>query len=289
MQAWKRKSVVVAAGLMLAAALSACGWLDNKQKDWIFNVSDRSWGGYATGAHGFEDVFIPVGNSEKIHGWWAQARNETRAGANNTASTVLYLHGTRWNLSGSANRIQRWQERGFNVLAIDYRGFGQSSGGQPSEDKAYEDARSALAWLRANRPDTRGYVLVGHSLGGAVAIELAASEQNVKGLVTEATFTSMRGMAERTPARFLPLSLVLTQKFESIDKIDRVKVPTLIVHGKADSLVPVEMAHELFAKVKAPKEILIVDNGTHHNIGWVAGDAYNAALTRLLAGVTHLQ
>lgn len=279
MQVWARKSLMVCGAVVMAAALSACGWLDHKQKDWIFNVSERTWGGYATGAHGYEDLYIPVGSGERIHGWWARAR-----GANATsASTILYLHGTRWNLSGSASRISRWQDRGYNVLAIDYRGFGQSSPGQPSEQKTYEDGRAALAWLRANRPDPRGYLLVGHSLGGAVAIELAASEPSVKGLVTEATFTSLRGMAERTPARFLPLSLVLTQKFESVEKIDRVKVPTLIVHGQQDSLVPVEMAHQLFARVKAPKEILIVADGTHHNVGWAAGDAYSAALGRLFA------
>jgi uncharacterized protein len=281
---WFRRLLVWTATAVVAGSLAACGWLDHKQKDWIFNVSDRTWGAYASGAHGFQDVLIPVGQDERLHGWWVSGRVDgSSASAHLPARTILYLHGTRWNLSGSATRISRWRDRGYNVLAIDYRGFGQSSAGQPSEAKTYEDARAALRWLRQNRPDARGYVLVGHSLGGAVAIELAVSEQDIAALVTEATFTSMQGMAERTPARYLPLSLVLTQRFDSINKIGKVRVPTLIVHGTQDSLVPVAMARELYDRVAAPKELLIIDGANHHNVGALGGGDYEAALRKLLS------
>jgi uncharacterized protein len=273
-----RKILTTVAALFLTATLAACGWLDHKQKEWIFNVSDRTWGGYTTGAHGFEDVIIPVGADEHIHAWWAPAPQ--RVG--NPARTVLYLHGTRWNLSGSANRIARWRDWGYNVLAIDYRGFGRSSPGQPSETKTYEDARAALAWLRATHPDPRGYVLVGHSLGGAVAIDVAANDGPVALLVTEATFTSMKSMAERTPARYLPLSMVLTQRFDSVNKIAKVKAPMLIVHGTDDTLIPVSMAQELYARATSAKELLLVPGGTHHNLAGRAGETYLQAVGRLL-------
>jgi hypothetical protein len=276
MDRFKRPALLCFA-VFAALSLGACAWLDSKQKDWIFAVSDRAWGGYVSGTTGYEDVFIPVGN-ERIHAWWAKA-----PGTASNAPTVLYLHGSRWNLSGSVHRIARWQARGFNVLAIDYRGFGRSSPGQPSEAKCYEDARAALAWLRAERPGAGGLYLVGHSLGGAVAIELAIGDAGVAGIVVESTFTSMYDMASRTAARFLPLDTLLTQRFDSIAKVGRLNVPILIVHGTQDSLVPVEMAHALYAKARDPKQLLIIEGASHHNVGPAGGAEYDAAIRRWLA------
>ena len=110
---------------------------------------------------------LPVrGKAERLHGLWLP---HTKA----SAPVLLYLHGARWNVAGSSGRVRRMQELGFSVLAIDYRGFGKSSAGLPSEQTAAEDARAAWDWLAREYPGRPRYIF-GHSLGGAIAIDLAA-------------------------------------------------------------------------------------------------------------------
>src|SRR3989344_5833081 len=156
--------------LTLAIAVTAgCATLDAKQREWIFQPSDRSWGGAQSTAD-MQDLWIDFqsdasGKAERLHGLWlAHERAD--------APVLLYLHGARWNVAGSSGRIRRMQELGFSVLAIDYRGFGQSSAGLPSEATASEDARAAWDWLAQQQPGKPRYIF-GHSLGGAIAIDLA--------------------------------------------------------------------------------------------------------------------
>ncbi|MEP6702749.1 MAG: alpha/beta fold hydrolase [Betaproteobacteria bacterium] len=183
------------------------------------------------------------------------------------APALLYLHGARWNLTGSSGRIARYRQLGFSVLAIDYRGFGKSSGDMPSEDMAYEDGRAAWDYMQKLTPGSRHYVY-GHSLGGAVAIEVARNNPAVAGLILEATFTSIRDMAHQYAWGWLPVDLVLTQRFDSLEKIAEVKAPTLFIHGKADKLVPPAMSEQLFAATQAPKQLLLIDGAGHSNIAW---------------------
>ena len=116
-----------------------------------------------------------------MHGWWIPARDPD-------APALLYLHGTRWSLGRNLDRISRWREVGFAVLAIDYRGFGRSDGDLPSETGIYADAQAAWEHLRLRQPDARRRFLYGHSLGGAVAIDLATRNADVAALVVESTF-----------------------------------------------------------------------------------------------------
>ena len=124
----------------------------------------------------------------KLHGLWAES-------ANAQAPVLLYLHGARWDVRGSAHRIRRMQELGFSVLGIDYRGFGRSSSELPSENLAVEDARAAWAWLQHRFPDRQRYIF-GHSLGGAIAVHLAADVDDERGLIVEGSFTSIPDVVE---------------------------------------------------------------------------------------------
>jgi len=180
---------------------------------------------------------------------------------------MLYLHGARWNLTGSSSRIARYRQLGFSVLAIDYRGFGKSSGEMPSEEMAYEDARAAWGMLAKLAPGAPHYVY-GHSLGGAIAVEIARNNPAVAGLILEATFTSIRDMAHQFAWSWLPVDLVLTQRFDSLEKIADVKAPTLFIHGLSDRLVPASMSEQLYAATTAPKRLLLIDGAGHSNIAW---------------------
>jgi len=163
------------------------------------------------------------------------------------------------------------------VLAVDYRGFGQSSDLSPSEDTAYEDAEAAWAYLARIAPKSPHYI-VGHSLGGAIAVELARRRPDASGLVLEATFTSVKDMVAHSSWSFLPVDLILTQEFDALKKIPELKVPLLVVHGTRDAIVPFEMGEKLYAAARAPKRFIKVEGGSHHNLSYVGFDEYRDAL-----------
>ena len=186
--------------LLLAAMLSGCAALHEKQGEWIFQPSTRDWGGGPGTVPDMADVWIAfqserTGAPVRLHALWHAAYPDDAA-RTERAPVMLDLHGARWNVTGSAHRVRRMQELGFSVLALDYRGFGKSDNTHPSEDLAYEDALAAWKWLAANYPQRQRFIF-GHSLGGAIAIHLAAQVSDEAGTIVEGTFTSIPDVAAR--------------------------------------------------------------------------------------------
>ena len=216
---------------------------------------------------------MTVSGEQKVHAWYLPNDDAN-------APVVLYFHGAGWNLTGSVTRIDRWRKLGFSVLAIDYRGFGQSAAVAPTEASAYEDAEAAWAYLGKLAPGRKRFI-VGHSLGGAIAAELALRHPEASGLVLEATFTSVRDMAEQSAWGFLPVALILTEKFDTLAKIGELKVPVLLTHGTRDTVVPVQMSRRLYEAAHAPKKLVVVEGAGHHNLSGAGFDAYRAAIAEL--------
>jgi alpha-beta hydrolase superfamily lysophospholipase len=250
-----------------------CAYWTEKQGELIFRPTKDVWRGFNGAAASFDEHWIPVGNGHKLHAWWIKAEQAD-------APVILYLHGARWNLTGSVTRVDRWRKLGFTVLAVDYRGFGQSSDLTPSEETAYEDAEAAWAYLAQIAPKSPRYI-VGHSLGGAIAVELARRRPDAAGLVLEATFTSVREMIAQSPWSFLPVDLILTQEFDALRKIPELKVPLVVVHGTRDAIVPFEMGEKLYNAARSPKRFVKVEGGSHHNLSYVAYDDYLSAIAWL--------
>ncbi len=262
------------AAVALVAASAGCAYLNEKQGELILRPTQDTWWGYQNAGLAYDERWIPVGgNGDRLHAYWSPADDKA-------APVLLYLHGARWNLTGSVTRIERWRKMGFTVLAIDYRGFGKSTQASPSEQLAYEDAEAAWDYLAKAEPARKRYI-VGHSLGGAIATELAMRRPDASGLVLEATFTSIRDMVEHTAWRYVPVGLILTQEFDTLSKVPRLRLPTLIVHGTRDSVVPYEMGERLYAAAAGPKRFIRVEGGSHHNLSAVAADQYRAALRDL--------
>lgn len=252
------------AALVLGIA-GGCATLDSKQSEWIFRPVRDNWRGYQGVPSGVEEVWlrVPSAPDEKVHGWWS-------AQADPHAPVVLYLHGARWNLTGSSFRIERWRAMGFAVLAIDYRGFGQSSGELPTERKAYEDAALAWEWLKARVPEASRRFIYGHSLGGAIAADLAAKlpAGEAAGLITESTFTSVPDVVAASRYGWLPVGFLITQRFEVLERMRKVAMPKLIMHGTADSVIPHEMADTLYAAASEPKQLVKFEGASHSGIAW---------------------
>lgn len=264
------------------ALLAGCATLDEKQRVWIFQPSDRSWSGGVYAAESMEDVWIDFHSTEdkedvRLHGLWAQHENFA---ANPQAPVLLYLHGARWNVTGSAFRMRRMEELGFSVLGIDYRGFGQSTKRLPSERTASEDARAAWDWLAQRYPDRPRYIF-GHSLGGAIAIDLATQVSDEKGTLVEGTFTSIPDVVSTFKWGWLPVSLLITQRFESVKRVPDIGSPLLVVHGTDDKLILPELGQRLYEAARQPKALVMVEGGSHHNTNSVGQAQYRAALADL--------
>ena len=277
---WIRSSRVrwALAALTLLLALAGCQTLDEQQRRWIFQPSDRAWGNSAAAADGLQDVWIDFDSEEtgqptRLHGLWLPA-------ARADAPVLLYLHGARWDVRGSAWRMRRMQELGFAVLGIDYRGFGQSTPQLPSETLAYEDARAAWAWLGQRHPQARRFVF-GHSLGGAIAVHLASEVSDAAGLMVEGSFTSIADVVRSFKWGWLPVGPLITQRFDAGARIRAARVPVLVVHGSDDRLIPPDLGRALFDRASEPKRFVLVEGGTHHNTNGLAQDQYRQALSEL--------
>lgn len=232
------------------------------------------WWGFDPANYQFTEHWVDIGSTgQRLHAWWLPADEAN-------APVVLYLHGARWNLTGSVTRIDRWKKLGFSVLAVDYRGFGKSTNVAPTEALAYEDAEAAWDYLARLAPGRPRYI-VGHSLGGAIATELARRRPEASGLVLEATFTSVRDMISYSKWSFLPVGLILNQEFNTLEKIAEVKVPVLVTHGTRDSIVPFEMGERLYQAANSPKQFIRVEGAGHHNLSGAAFNQYRAALREL--------
>lgn len=278
----KRWSLLAAALALFALLAAGCATLDEQQREWIFQPSDRSWGNTAAMTVGMKDVWIDfnsetTGEAARLHGLWLGDEPES-----SDTPVLLFLHGARYNVAGSAPRIQRMHELGFSVLAIDYRGFGKSSAGLPSEDTAREDARAAWDWLAKHHPQQRRYIM-GHSLGGAIGIELAAEVNDESGTIVESTFTSIADVARSFKWGWLPFGPFITQRFEAIKSVKNIGSPLLVVHGSADSLINPTLGRKLYEAATVPKLFVLVKGGSHHNTGSIGEAQYRAALSQLFS------
>ena len=211
-----------------------------------------------------------------LHGWWIPH-------SSSDAPAVLYLHGNSGNISSNRNIsvIQALHRAGFAVLAIDYRGYGRSAMALPSESALYADAQAAWERMLTLAPHAKKRLIYGHSLGGAVAIDLALTATNLDALVVEGTYTSFAEVVQTTRYGWLPLSLILTQKYASDEKIKNIRVPKLFIHGSLDEIIPVEMGKRLYAISLEPKSLLIVPDGRHRDTAVKAGGEWIKAMRRL--------
>jgi pimeloyl-ACP methyl ester carboxylesterase len=229
----------------------------------------------------FEDVQIPVagssGDVQRIHAWFLPAQQPT-------GKFLLYLHGSALNIEANIVHAQRYRKLGLSVLLVSYRGYGKSDGTFPAEASLYDDAEAAFNYLIAQKnASAESIVIYGHSLGGAVAIHLALNHPDAAGLIVEATFTSIVDMANLNPKyKFLPIALIVNQRFESRKKVQRLQLPVLYLHGTLDSLVPPQMSRALYERTRAPKQIKLIPGGGHNNSAAVGGEHYLQAVRSFL-------
>ncbi|MBE9117310.1 alpha/beta hydrolase [Lusitaniella coriacea LEGE 07157] len=236
----------------------------------------------------YEEVWLSVPTQketvERLHGWWLPAASQSE-------NVLLYLHGNGENISANIVQAQPFHQAGLDIFLFDYRGYGKSEGDFPHEEQVYEDAQVALNYLIEQRGiSPQNIIVYGHSLGGAIAIELTWRNPNLAGLIVESSFTSMRKIVGYSKVyRLFPSGVILHQKFDSIEKIKSLKMPLLLIHGTDDTTVPHFMSQELFDAATEPKQFLSVPDAGHNDVATVGGSSYLEAVRDFLQQVKQPQ
>ncbi len=191
--------------------------------------------------------------------------------------TILFSHGNAEDLGSVVPFMQQFYDRGYSVLMYDYRGYGTSEG-RPSTRHAKQDVAAAYDWLvREKGVAPQRIISQGRSLGGALAIWLAAHRE-VGGLIVEVSFVSAFRVMTHWP-------LLPWDKFNNLNLIRRAPCPVLVVHGTADDIILFWHGQKLFDAAPEPKQHLWIEGGTHNDYVYVAGDEYIDAIQRFIAGL----
>jgi fermentation-respiration switch protein FrsA (DUF1100 family) len=225
----------------------------------------------------FEHVFLETSDGQTIHAWWMPA-DAPRA-------VVAYFHGNGGNLSLWNDILAGIRARQLSVFALDYRGYGRSSG-QPSERGLYRDVDAALAWLDASEQAREApLVYWGRSLGATMAA-YAASRRAPAGVILEAGFPDARSVLLSVPPMWV-LSWLSSYTFPTARWMQNVTAPVLMLHGDRDSVVPYRAGRRLYDRIDAPKQFVTIAGGDHNDaepaqpeVYWNAVDAFIDGLAR---------
>jgi len=215
----------------------------------------------------FEDVYFDSTDGIRLHGWFLPAKSQAKG-------TILFAHGNGENISTHIASIYWLPASGYNVFAFDYRGYGRSQG-KPDIDGAMADFETALQTLVTRRDiDANRIVVLGQSLGGAIAIAAVAQSplrSHIKAVVADSAFSSYRAITREKMSEFIlawPLQwlpwLTMTDKYSPIDSISLLSpIPVLIMHSEKDQIVPVHHASRLFDAAQEPRKLLLLPSGNH--------------------------
>lgn len=229
----------------------------------------------------YETVRLDTEDGETLHGWWipaADVSRETRPGAAATP-TLLFFHGNAGNISGRLESVRQFHDLGLNVMIVDYRGYGRSTG-SPSEQGLYRDAEAMWQHLTGARGiDPSRIVLFGRSMGGGPATWLAVRE-SPGAVILESVFTNVPDIgAHHYP--FLPVRTLASNQFDNASRVADIEAPTLFIHSRGDRVVPFELGRAVYKAATEPKQFLEIEGG--HNDGFlVSAERYTRAIDRFL-------
>ena len=271
----------------LAATLFGCAWLDNKQRELVYRPSPGKPASFAGLRAGDVDYTVDVpgqghgaapASADHLQLWWLP-------NADPQAPTVLYLHGTFRNLYENLRKVEALRKAGFSVVAVEYRGWGSSTPIVPSEATIYADANVGWAELVRHQPDPHKRVIFGHSMGSGVAVELASHRHvgvDYGGLILESSFTRLPDVAKAIGVAGTIASWFASQEFDSLAKIGKVDAPILMMHGVADTTVPIELGRRLRDAAPAGTRWVEFPNGSHSGLDREAPQAYQQAVRGLI-------
>ena len=222
------------------------------QRNLLYNPSENNYLNDKINFN-YKEIFIETDKNIKLKSWFINKDLKK-------FKTVVFFHGNAGNLLNRVHKINELNKLDINILLTSWRGFSGNKG-KPSEKNLYYDAQQIIDWLKVQGLDNKDIVLYGESLGTGVATELA-SKNNFGGIILESPFTSMVDTA-KIYYPYLPVNFLLKDRYDSKSKINDIKTPILIMHGKMDNIVPQQMGLELFEKANNPKYSYFPEDDDH--------------------------
>ncbi len=246
--------------VLVGALLTGCG------NGLFYHPDHLNYGTPADFGEKYEDVWFTSRDGTRLHGWFVPAIGKPKA-------TIVHFHGNAQNISAHYPFVAWLPLAGYNVFTFDYRGYGRSAG-SPARQGIHDDAQAALNYIASRKnTGTPNLVILGQSLGGAVAIVAAAEhKQDIRAVIIESSFASYRGIA-REKAEEVPLvgsvagsapSLLASEEYDPVDYIARLApIPLMLLHGTADPVIPIAHSRLLYARAGSPKELVVLEGGGH--------------------------
>jgi len=185
--------------------------------------------------------------------------------AKDTKPVILFFHGNASHVAMVSPRAVPFVQDGYGVLLAEYRGY-SGNPGKPTEEGLYNDGRAYLTWLETQGIARGRIILFGESLGTGVAVQIGIEHAGLRALVLEAPFTSTVAVAQKHYP-FLPVAWLMKDRYESIDKIGKITMPLIVVHGTNDTVVPFEQGKALFAVAPDPKTFVTMEGAGHVDLG----------------------
>lgn len=243
-------------------------WMYSQQPGMVFYPLTELKSTPADWGLAYEDVALTTSDNVAIHGWYIPAKESKQV--------ILFFHGNGGNISHRGDSLEIFHSLGFNVLIIDYRGYGKSKGAM-SEQGFYLDAVAAWQYLLNKRNfKSHDIIIFGRSLGGAIATQLA-THVDQKALIVESTFSSVKDMASMMMP-FVSKLIYLRYSFNTEKMINKVNSPLLLMHSQDDDIVPYELGEKVFAAADSPKYFFALQG--NHNDGFMQSvTEYKKALT----------
>jgi len=255
-----------AAVLLLALSLAGCAWLIEKQHELALRPTPGQPADFNGLRSGDRRWLVPVDGSgngtQQLSLWWLP-------NADPTAPALLYLHGTFRNLYQNLPKIDALREAGFSIVAVDYRGWGDSTPIIPSEETIVADAWRAWDELARRQPDPSRRVIYGHSMGGTIAVRLASElsyGRDFGALAIESTFTSLPDVAAAAGFWGRVGATLTTMEFDARSRIGAVDAPVWILHGGRDRTVPVDLGRQLRDAARPGVHWVEFPDGSHSRL-----------------------
>ena len=220
------------------------------QRNLLYHPSENNYLDETNLNHKIEKIYVQ--SDTELISWYYNN--------NKSHKTILFFHGNAGRLDNRVYKLNELSKLDINYLIIAYRGFSGNTG-SPSENGLYEDANSAKVWLNKNGVKDKDIIIYGESLGTAVAVDLA-SRYKFSGIILESPFTSMLELAQKYYA-IIPVKLILKDRYESKKKLNDIKSPVLVMHGRKDNIVPFYMGQQIYEALSVPKFAFFNDQDDH--------------------------
>ncbi len=259
----RRMMLTAAIGLIVVYG-AIVGLAFSFQDQLLFQPSSRLLATPDDAGMPYETVHLDTDDGETLHGWWIPAPNVSRG-------TLLFFHGNAGNISGRLESVQQFHRLGLNVLIVDYRGYGQSTG-SPSEEGLYKDADACWRYLvEQQQIAPESIVVFGRSMGGGPATWLAARHPP-GAVILESVFTNVPDVGAHHYS-FLPVRALATNQFDNEARVAEIDAPKLFIHSRGDRVVPFDLGRQVYEAAAEPKQFLEIEGG--HNDGFlVSADRY---------------